>query len=283
MLAIRDNQELMGIAPLALDGDTIRFAGNPSVCDYQDIVAGKGCEKKVISAVIDHLIQNKIRRMSLKTLRPDSATLVALKQVTAEKGFTLETTVDDVSYETPLPDNWDGYLEQLKGKQRHEVRRKIRKLESAGPVNFSLAGDDETLSKATEAFFDLFRRNRQDKAQFMTPSMQAYFKDLIRALGDHQMLRLYTLTVKSEPAASVLCFDYNGVRYLYNNGYDNRFNELSVGVLCKLFSIKTGIGMGCQGFDFLKGAQVYKKRIGGRKVELYQCDVILGQKKCEMR
>ena len=75
--------------------------------------------------------------------------------------------------------------------------------------------------------------------------------------------------------ATVLCFDYRGVRYLYNSGYDERFDALSVGVLSKVFSINAAIEAGCRRYDFLKGAEVYKKRIGGHEVPLYRLRVTL--------
>jgi len=54
-----------------------------------------------------------------------------------------------------------------------------------------------------------------------------------------------------------------------------QYQELSVGVLCKVFSIEKAIEDGCRRYDFLKGAEVYKKRIGGQELPLYRCRVEL--------
>jgi CelD/BcsL family acetyltransferase involved in cellulose biosynthesis len=104
----------------------------------------------------------------------------------------------------------------------------------------------------------------------MDDIMSAYFRELIRRLARQKILRLYFLEVRQRPAATVLCFDYNGTRYLYNNGYDAAYHDLSVGILSKIFSIREAIEVGCRKYDFLKGDEVYKKRIGGRAVPLYQ-------------
>jgi CelD/BcsL family acetyltransferase involved in cellulose biosynthesis len=88
-------------------------------------------------------------------------------------------------------------------------------------------------------------------------------------------LRLYFLEVAGRTVASVLCFDYLGTRYLYNSGYDAQYQELSVGILSKVFSIRTGIESGCGKYDFLKGAETYKKRIGGQERSLYRFDITL--------
>jgi CelD/BcsL family acetyltransferase involved in cellulose biosynthesis len=175
---------------------------------------------------------------------------------------------DEVTFEIALPPDWDAFLGQLDGKQRHEVRRKLRRLETHGPFAF---GPADGLAGAADGFVRLFRRNRSDKADFMNDTMVAYFRALITTLAQHGLLRLFFLQVAGEPAASVLCFDFDGVRYLYNSGYDYRFEPLSVGILSKVFSIRDAVAGDCRRYDFLKGAEIYKRRIGGQELPLHRC------------
>ena len=73
-----------------------------------------------------------------------------------------------------------------------------------------------------------------------------------------------------------MCFDYDSTVYLYNNGYDNQYRPLNVGLLSKVFAIQDSIQRGKNKFDFLKGTEVYKHRLGGQPVQLYRCQVKLG-------
>jgi CelD/BcsL family acetyltransferase involved in cellulose biosynthesis len=276
ILAAWQGEQLLGVAPLAVAGDSACFLGSPEVCDYQDLIAAPGCETALLAALIDHLVGLGIRRLVLQSLRPESAALQAVHALAADGRLHPELTPDNVSYEAGLPADWEAYLQQLGGKQRHEVRRKLRRLESGGPFTFRLAQANGAVIPAMEDFLDLFGRNRADKAAFMTPVMNAYFRDLTAGLAARHLLRLYTLELQGRPAAAVLCFDHRNVRYLYNSAYDERFEELSVGVLCKLFSIQAAIAMGCRRYDFLKGAEAYKRRIGGAEVPLVRCDAALG-------
>jgi len=107
----------------------------------------------------------------------------------------------------------------------------------------------------------------------MTETMEACFRELMRNLAGQHMLRLCFLDVKEQPAASVLCFDYQGTRYLYNSAYDERFESLSAGAISKALSIRNAIEAGCRRYDFLKGAEIYKKRLGGKETELYRCTI----------
>ena len=87
------------------------------------------------------------------------------------------------------------------------------------------------------------------------------------------LLKLYFLDLDGTPTAAVMCFDHDSTVYLYNNGYDGRFSSLSVGLLSKVLSIKESIRRGKKKFDFLKGTEEYKHRLGGKPVPLYRCQV----------
>jgi len=86
-------------------------------------------------------------------------------------------------------------------------------------------------------------------------------------------LRFCILELDARPIAVVMCFDYNDTIYLYNNGYDPQFNSLSVGVISKVLIIEESIQNGKKKYDFLKGAETYKRRLGGQEVPLSRCQI----------
>jgi CelD/BcsL family acetyltransferase involved in cellulose biosynthesis len=263
----------LGLVPLSIENETAYFLGNPDVCDYQDIIAVPGQGVRVMAAAIRDLASHNIRQMDMRTLRPDAIALHALQKLATESKITMQSSEEDVTYEMALPDSWEGYLKQLNSKQRHEVRRKIRRLDLHGPYAYTSAAEKGVLEDDIKTFLRLFQLNRTDKATFMNQTMAGYFRDLIQNLADRRMLGLYFLIIDGIAAATVMCFDFNGVRYLYNSGYDAQYHTLSVGILSKVFSIDKGIESGCRYYDFLKGSEVYKKRIGGVKTPLYRCQI----------
>ena len=275
ILKVVQDGKLIGVGAFSVAGTTAHFLGISDVCDYQDIMTRPGLEPMVVQSLLGYLADHGIQRLDLRTLRPDSAFIKGFDVFAEKNPFSVKKIIDDVTYETALPNSWDDFLRQLNGKQRHEVRRKLRRLTSHGAYAYRMADNNGALFNATDLFLELFQMNREDKARFMDDTMSVYFRDLIQALSDHQMLRLYFLDVENIPAATVLCFDYNQVRYLYNSGYNAHYQNLSVGVLSKLLSIQTGIEAGCRHFDFLKGSEIYKKRIGGTEVPLYRFKIEL--------
>ena len=275
ILTVNQGSTPIGHVPLTVSGSSARFLGLADVCDYQDIVARPGAEAVVMEAAANFLKSEGITHLDLQALRPDAMGLRALNVLALEEAVALETVPCDVTFETMLPQAWDDYLMQLSAKQRHEVRRKIRRLQDHGQIHYRQAGSSANLAPDIETFLQLFKLNRADKAAFMNADMTGYFEELMRHLAAEKMLRLYFLFVDDVPAAAALCFDYSGVRYLYNSGYDARFQHLSVGVLCKIFSIQNAIASECRKYDLLKGAEAYKKRIGGQPTALYRCKVEL--------
>ena len=122
-------------------------------------------------------------------------------------------------------------------------------------------------------FFALFEQAKQNKAAFMTEGMASFFNSLGEAMAEANILKIYILELDAIPAAAAMCFDYNSTIYLYNSGYDRRFSSLSAGLLCKVLSIKDSIQGGKKKYDFLKGDEVYKHRLGGKKIPLYRCQI----------
>ena len=168
-----------------------------------------------------------------------------------------------------------GYLAMLNQKQRHEIRRKLRRLEEAAPFTLRTITEFDQVRKAFPDFLNLFRTSRADKAKFMTENMAAFFLSLTEAAAKENMLRLYFLDIDGCPAATALCFDYQSMTYLYNSGYNTRYSSLSAGQICEIFSIRDSIERGNRWYDFLKGDEMYKQHLGGKPVPLYRCCITL--------
>jgi CelD/BcsL family acetyltransferase involved in cellulose biosynthesis len=270
---VRNKERIVGIAPLSVQGAEAGFLGNPDVCDYQDVIVVPGMEHGFSSTLVAYLKQKGVNRLNLCPLREDSTVRTRILHTVQSLGCDTFCEPDDVSYEMELPETWDGFLGRLTGKQRHEVRRKLRRLEAAGAFTYRSVEDIESVKEALPVFFELFQKNRRDKAEFMTPKMTAFFKSLAEAFAEIRILRLFFLELDGVPAAAVMCFDYGGVRYLYNNGYDQHYRSLSIGVMSKVLCIKDAIENNMKVYNFLKGSENYKHHLGGQTVQLYRCRI----------
>ena len=275
LVSVRQAQEILGIAPLMLKNEEAYFMGDTNVCDYQDFIVCPGKSDEFFNALLDHFQQMNIRQLKLGAVRPDSMVQTSLIKVVETRGCQVSCEKVDISYEFDLPQTWEDYLMLLKGKQRHEIRRKLRRLEEAGTIRYRIVDDPAAVNEEIETFFRLFKMSRDDKENFMTAEMASFFRSLVQTLAAENMLKLFFLDFNDTPAAVAICFDYKSGVYLYNNGFDIKFSSLSVGILSKVFSIRNSIQNGKQKYDFLKGAESYKSHLGGKELSLYRCEIKL--------
>jgi CelD/BcsL family acetyltransferase involved in cellulose biosynthesis len=273
VLGIKENDELLGIAPLMEQSGCARFIGSPEVCDYQDVIVVPDKAQIVLTSLLNHLRQTGITRLCLGMVRSDSFVYRHINHSAEAAGAKIVRQKTDVCYELNLTDTWDIFLDRLSGKQRHEVRRKIRRLDEAGNHSFRCIKDESHTEKAMKTFFSLFKANRLDKAAFMNDQMASFFRDMAQETARAGLLRLFFLDIDNSPVASVLCFEFGDRFYLYNNGYDLRFQKLGVGVLSKFLSIKAAIESSKKIYDFLKGDEPYKERMGGYPLPLYDFEI----------
>jgi CelD/BcsL family acetyltransferase involved in cellulose biosynthesis len=77
-------------------------------------------------------------------------------------------------------------------------------------------------------------------------------------------LQLNFLVVNDTPVATYLNFDYNDHILVYNSGLDPaEYGHLSPGIVLLAYTIEHAIELKRDVFDFLRGDEQYKYRMGG--------------------
>ncbi|MFC1971475.1 GNAT family N-acetyltransferase [Chloroflexota bacterium] len=273
--AVRQSEEIIGIAPLLIQEQTVSFLGSADICDYLDFIITPGKERDFFNTLLDDLKDKGINHLDLKSVRSNATMLTYLTTVAQDRCYEVLCTTEDVSLEMDLPSTWDEYLAVLTAKQRHEVKRKLRRLSEAGTVDYRFVTDRAAVHDVMDNFLKMFTESRQDKAAFMTDRRETFFRLLADTMAESELLRLGILELDKKTAAMIMCFDYNDCVYLYNSGYDPEYNYISAGLLSKVLGIKDSIQRGRKRFDFLKGAEAYKYHLGGREVPISRCQITI--------
>lgn len=271
---VRQGEQIIGVAPLLIKDSTVTFIGSVDVCDYLDFVTLPGRENDFFKGLLDDLGQKGINSLDLRALRTDSIALTYLTGVAKSRNYEVSCQQEDVSLEMDLPASWEGYLALLDSKQRHEVKRKLRRLSEAGKIDYRWIQPGQLQVKdLMDNFMRLFLLSREEKACFMTARMESFFRSVAEAMAEVGLLRFGILELDSIPAAMIMCFDYSNTMYLYNSGYDPEYSSLSVGLLSKVLGVKESIRQGRGKWDFLKGGEAYKYQLGGKEVPIYNCKI----------
>ena len=271
LLGLENGGRLEGLAPLSRRNGTISFVGDQDVCDYNDFLVSRGAESRFYPLLLDHLDGENWQTLKLFSLAEDSPTLEYLPDLARERGYSVEVREEDVAPRLKLPNDWDSYLQILSKKDRHELRRKLRRLYSSGDeVRYYVLSDIEEVDKGLGDFFCLMRNSKEEKNRFLDASRERFFRSIALEMASWGTFRLFFLEMKGERVAAAMCFDYGKTRMLYNSGFNPEYGYYSVGLLLKALCLKDAIEAGLEYFDFLRGPEPYKYDLGGSNRTLYQ-------------
>ncbi len=261
---------LVGIAPLfastASNGAVVlNNVGAVEVSDFLDLPVIPSRREEFITgllAYIQHMDIKGLAEVNLYNLLDSSPTLSVLQDFIAGNGWSVAVEKLQHSPYIPLPGDWETYLAGIDKKQRHEVRRKMRRAEEADiPVRWYLATNGATLDTEIDGFLELMK-NDGDKEEFLRPAMQDFIRRVVHFAFDAGCLQLAFLEVEGRRAAAYLSFDYGGRIWVYNSGLNRDYQSLSPGWVLLGYLLQWANENGRTEFDFMRGDEEYKYRFG---------------------
>ncbi len=287
LVTVRDSGALLGIAPLFVlsqmdeAGRTrrvLRLIGSVDASDYLDLIAVRGREHEVLGAMFEALAQvDTWDTLDLYNVREASATRVLLPELAEARGWKFSDEKQVVCPIIRLPAQFDDYVQSLDKKERHELRRKLRRAEATEGVSWcAITGQDQMhdLDEAAESFIALMMKSRSDKSDFLSDRMRRFFHQMIHAAHDGGFLHLAFLEVDGVKAATYLSLDYNRKRLVFNSGLETEgFQALSAGIVLVARIIEDAIQRGYTEFDFLRGDEKYKYQLGAKDTWIYHVKV----------
>ena len=269
---------LAGIAPLFLthnrDGiPALMLLGSIEISDYLDVIARPADLPAFLDALLEHLAGPDgpaWQVLDWYNLLDSSPTLPLLAAAATRRGWALaQEPLQHCPY-ISLPGDWETYLaEQVDKKQRHEIRRKMRRIEELNarsdpahqPVRWYIVEDEATLDAEISAFLDLMA-NDPEKARFLSEAMRRQMRLALHAANKSGWLQLSFLEVNGEKAAGYLNFDYDNHIWVYNSGLDFRFREYSPGWVLLGYLLQWANENRRGIFDFMRGDEDYKYKFG---------------------
>jgi CelD/BcsL family acetyltransferase involved in cellulose biosynthesis len=269
-----------GATALAADAKVIYFAATYHA-DYATLLCDPADLDDVARATADALAgppdpahgHGAWDAVDLRRLHAADPALPALARAFERVGHGRRWAVhqerEDVCPVVTVPEglDWEGYLGTLDKKDRHEIRRKVRRAEAAGPCIFRLV---EPTPDAVERFIELHDARWGEAGLFpanpggeRSRRFVARLAELERAEGVTRQLQLGQFEVAGRVIFATLGFD-DGTCYFYNAGLDPAAKDLSPGVTGAAAYLRTEMEGGCRRFDFLRGAESYKYEWGAR-------------------
>ena len=272
VVTAHESGRLVGVAPLfqAINRDgqpALLLLGSIEISDYLDLIVRPADLPSFVHGLLDFLASSELkdwRVLDWYNLPEASPSLPLLESESATFGWTFLREIYQPAPYIPLPADFDTYLAGIDKKQRHEIRRKMRRAaENEVPVRWYLVKDESSLESEMDAFFALMTQDPA-KEKFLTGPMRRQMLATARTALRGGWLWLAFLEVGGRKAAGVFNFDYDNRLWGYNSGVDREFIELSPGWVLLSHSLQWACENGRSEFDFMRGKEEYKYRFGAR-------------------
>ena len=246
------------IAPMVIKKKIAYFCGGKDLFDYHNLVYKDTINIESIKSVFDQLfIAEGVNKIELNSVVDESQLHKILLNFQNEYDF--EFINEDVSPMVNLPKSFDEYLSNLSKKNRHEIRRKIRKFEK----NFKFKivnANAENIDKLLVEFIKLMKLNPEKKL-FLNSDRVEFMNKVIKDSILNDRGELSFIEIDNNLISTSFSFKNNHKLFVYNSGFNNDYSEYSVGLMNHVYNIKNKIG-NYNVMDFLRGNEEYKYRIG---------------------
>ncbi len=270
VITARQEGQLAGIAPLFFTNNregepALMLLGCIEISDYLDLIAPASTLQPFVDGLFDYMgeIQTPTWRvLDWWNFQSTSPTLPALEAAARRKGWKYTPELLQHCPYIPLPGDWEVYLAGIDKKQRHEIRRKMRRLEAEVPSRWYIVEDETRLDAEVEAFMDMMAQDL-NKRRFLTEAMRVQFRTSAQAAFRAGWLQLAFLEIGGEKAAGYINFDFLNSIWVYNSAINFKFREQSPGWVLLGYLLQWANEHKRELFDFMRGDEDYKYHFGG--------------------
>jgi len=273
---------LAGIAPFMTKDKILRFIASQEVSDYCDFITLDERREESYENLLSYLKTNysDIEKIELMNIQSSSPMLSFLPGFAPEYGYSSSFAETEVAPLLELPSSYEDYIKSLSKKCRHELRRKLRRMESLEGVKVTKITDTKELQSSLETFIALHREGSPSKQRFWgKKGMSSFFLEIASRFSRQKWVELNFLYHEDRIMAALLNFSYSDQVYFYNVAFNKDFARYSPGIFLFNHCIKQAISEGKRKADFLRGREKYKYYFGAEDSKIFR--LILTPRKSE--
>jgi CelD/BcsL family acetyltransferase involved in cellulose biosynthesis len=274
LLSMRRHGDLTALVPLFREEEDgrkiLRFIGGVDLTDYLGPICSLHDRDNVAETLVSWLLETDVEwdELDAHCLPVPFGFAEYLVDHADRRGVPFRLEQEETSAVLPLPRTWSSYLSSMDSKQRHELKRKRRRLGRDHPDAYFRTANEESLDRDLKTFVEMHRGAEGHKGHFMSPDVASFFERIARAFMPKGILRLDFLEIGERAVASAFGFEVGHTFYLYNSAYEPDAARLSPGFVLVSELVKESIQRGTKTFDLLRGPERYKYQLGAEAVPL---------------
>ena len=285
-VTVRDQDRLVGLAPLALERRRgrriVRLVGKEPG-DYWDVLALPDYRRAVVAAVASEL-SRRGRQWDVFHLSGQPGDY-ASEAISRDRSLRVLPRASIPCPGIALPDDFDDYLRMLPGSRRANVRKHIRRLDE-GKVGLRMVTDPDELEIAVRRWHELHLKRWEGLAEPINPmhptsAFRDFMLDAMRALVPRELATVWEFVADGEVVGSYLNLIDDDAFYWYLGGFEPRCAALGIGKLSIAQGIRWSIETGRSYFDLTRGVESFKYYFGASDRECPS--VVVGNERLRSR
>lgn len=173
--------------------------------------------------------------------------------------------------------NNDDYFGLLSPNRRQQIRRSIKEYEKIGEIKIQIA---ENVEEALSIFDELAHIHQKTWTQHEQPGAMSdeyiidFHKNLISRRFEHGEIQLIKVSAGDHVLGCIYNLIYEGKVYFYICGFNYLPGNLyRSGLVCHSFAIMHNAMKGFSSYDFLEGADTYRKSLSTDHNDMYTISI----------
>lgn len=268
ILVVEEKNILVGIAPLMCTrrwfwGRTrriIEFIGTSAsgTCDLIVKCSRPEVRRRILEWLMDH--RELWDALDLTDVPGSSSTLEITETFFRQRGLRTHTRM---IYEAPtriLKDRWSDW----RATRTTNMRRQRNRVRRQGRCEFERLTDRDVIAPYLDKFFEQHIRRRRVTAMpslFGDEAHKAFYRNIVRILGEKKQVVLYVELLNKVPIALGIAFEHKNRLIAYQHTFDLEYEKLSPGTMLVMHMLDDAVERGLDEFDLAAGEQTYKYRV----------------------
>jgi CelD/BcsL family acetyltransferase involved in cellulose biosynthesis len=269
ILVVRENEKIVGIAPLMIVKTklnlfpvrAVKFIGEKE-SDRADFII-ESDSKYAIEAIVSYLINNSYRWdiVWLKEILEDSAMVNRLQAYLSKNGLKLWQGICSICPYISLDNNWNEFWKSLKPSLKRNLRNRNRRLSEKGEVKFERYNNGSNVNDLLSQAIYIERKSWKGSDNigiFHSEDHKVFHKRFADISRKQDWFDLSFLSIDSNKISFHYGFKYKNKFLSYNTSYDPLYSKESPGVILMHFMLQDFFREGIAELDLLNGEQSYK-------------------------
>ncbi len=273
IFTVHRSDQLLALLPMRFDDGAVFTPGAPVSDDLDPLINPSFAAPawRAVLALMVKLWDRRTREFVLHNVRAASPCRMVLPEVAAAMGLNCHEDVIERAPYLRLTDTWESLLEGIDAHERREFRRRLRKAEAQGGANLTTCVNPSDIEPMLHTAMNILEMGHSEKSVAVRDVLRPLLLTVGPRLIADKQLQVKLLHIENQPAACLLQFAGADGPMLYNCGFDPAFKSWSPGSVAVCMSIRHAIEQDhARVFDFLRGRESYKYRLGAVDRALYR-------------